>query len=594
MNVITYIILLLFFSGYIQASENTIKDIQRVSYGLSILPSLSFHRAKMLPPKPMSICCPEFTKGEGLGYDISFFATYVIDYNHLIGATFGYRDIGGTLSTDTYGIVNSKNEQGLIRSRLEAALSLINFQFLYSFTPFQRFDITLGMMAGINASKNYTYRENIIDGPLLFDNGAQQRNTSIGALVGINPRYFGIVLGTSYKIPVIKDEFFLKPLLQYTYALRPTQFGTNWYVDALTFGLGIELHPFGEIQKPKNIKSDNEDLIITIRSPITYAININQVQTGKIHINQKVYFMPVLHDLYTDILNPNEMYSNSLLNCIDDHGSCNYPWIIDTISQRMQLYPEKQLEIELNDGYDSELFSKHIKGVSSSRNIDSSRFIFTYIKEQTNQKIGKIINDDLIAPYEMLSNDTSFEYPNIQFEVQSESEHTFEWGLYDIDAKQIIKKGKATCNKPILIDSIPNNFMRGSLRAIIFEQAEKKLIQSEILIDRPKLVVSDPIQIETAALFDFNSDKLRNIDIVSLKQFLKSLKKEDSIIIEAFTDLSGDIALNTDLAKRRAESVSVLCTEIPKEIILSPLKPRNTGKKEFQKAYNRIVTIKRK
>ena len=594
MNVITYIILLLFFSGYIQASENTIKDIQRVSYGLSILPSLSFHRAKMLPPKPMSICCPEFTKGDGLGYDISFFATYVIDYNHLIGATFGYRDIGGTLSTDTYGIVNSKNEQGLIRSRLEVELSLINFQFLYSFTPFQRFDITLGMMAGINASKNYTYRENIIDGPLLFDNGAQQRNTSIGALAGINPRYFGIVLGTSYKIPVIKDEFFLKPLLQYTYALRPTQFGTNWYVDALTFGLGIELHPFGEIQKPKNIMSDNEDLIITIQSPITYAININQVQTGKIHINQKVYFMPVLHDLYTDILNPNEMYSNSFLNCIDDHGSCNYPWIIDTISQRMQLYPEKQLEIELNDGYDSELFSKHIKGVSSYRNIDSSRFIFTYIKEQTNQKIGKIINDDLIAPYEMLSNDTSYEYPNIQFEVESESEHTFEWGLYDIDAKQIIKKGKATCNKPILIDSIPNNFVRGSLRAIIFEQAEKKLIQSEILIDRPKLVVSDPIQIETAALFDFNSDKLRNIDIVSLKQFLKSLKKEDSIIIEAFTDLSGDIALNTDLAKRRAESVSVLCTETPKEIILSPLKPRNTGKKEFQKAYNRIVTIKRK
>ena len=594
MNVITYIILLLFFSGYIQASENTIKDIQRVSYGLSILPSLSFHRAKMLPPKPMSICCPEFTKGDGLGYDISFFATYVIDYNHLIGATFGYRDIGGTLSTDTYGIVNSKNEQGLIRSRLDAALSLINFQFLYSFTPFQRFDITLGMMAGINASKNYTYRENIIDGPLLFDNGAQQRNTSIGALAGINPRYFGIVLGTSYKIPVIKDEFFLKPLLQYTYALRPTQFGTNWYVDALTFGLGIELHPFGEIQKPKNIMSDNEDLIITIQSPITYAININQVQTGKIHINQKVYFMPVLHDLYTDILNPNEMYSNSFLNCIDDHGSCNYPWIIDTISQRMQLYPEKQLEIELNDGYDSELFSKHIKGVSSSRNIDSSRFIFTFIKEQTNQKIGKIINDDLIAPYEMLSNDTSYEYPNIQFEVQSESEHTFDWGLYDIDAKHIIKKGKATCNKPILIDSIPDNFVRGSLRAIIFEQAEKKLIQSEILIDRPKLVVSDPIQIETAALFDFNSDKLRNIDIVSLKQFLKSLKKEDSIIIEAFTDLSGDIALNTDLAKRRAESVSVLCTETPKEIILSPLKPRNTGKKEFQKAYNRIVTIKRK
>ena len=594
MNVIKYIILLFFLSRHIHASENTIKDIQRVSYGLSVLPSLSLHRAEMLPPKPMSICCPEFTKGEGLGYDLSFFARYVIDYNHSIGATFGYRDIGAVLSTDTYGIINSKNEQGLVRSRLEAELSLINFQFLYCFTPFQRFDITLGMMVGINASKNYTYRENIIDGPLLFDNGTQQRNTSIGALAGINPRYLGIVLGTSYKIPIFKDEIFIKPLIQYTHALRPAQFGTNWYADALTFGLGIELHPFGEIQKPKNMKSDNEELIPTVQSPISYSIKIGQVQSGKIHIDRKVYFMPVLHDLYPDILNPNEIYSSTLLNCIDDHGSCNYPWIIDTISRRMQQYPDKQLHIEIIDGINSELLIKKLKVLSSTSNIDTSRFNFSYVQGQQTQKIGKIINEDLLSPYEMLNNDTSYEYPTIQFEVQSNSEHTFDWGLFDLETKQIIKKGKATCNETILIDSIPGNFVRGTLRALIFEQENKKLIQSNIMIDRPDLIVSDPIHYETAALFDFNSDKLRNIDIESLKHFKNSLKKEDTIIIEAFTDLSGDIALNTDLAKRRAESVSYIFSESPKEIILSPLKPRNTGKKEYQKSYNRIVTIKRK
>ena len=594
MNVIKYIILLFFLSGYIYASEHTIKDIQRVSYGVSVLPSLSLHRAEMLPPKPMSICCPEFTKGEGLGYDLSFFARYVIDYNHSIGSTFGYRDIGATLSTDTYGIINSKNEQGLVRSRLEAELSLINFQFLYCFTPFQRFDITLGMMVGINASKNYTYRENIVDGPLLFDNGTQQRNTSIGALAGINPRYLGIVLGTSYKFPIFKDEIFIKPLIQYTHALRPAQFGTNWYADALTFGLGIELHPFGEIQKPKNVKSDNEELIPTVQSPISYSIKIDQVQSGKFYIDKKVYIMPVLHDLYLDILNPNEIYSSTLLNCIDDHGSCNYPWIIDTISRRMQQYSDKQLHIELNAGIESELLIKKLKGVSSESNIDTSRFNFSYVQEQQTQKIGKITNDDLLSPYEMLSSDTSYEYPTIQFEVQSNSEHTFDWGLYDLEMKQIIKKGKARCNETILIDSIPGNFIRGTLRALIFEQENKKLIQSDIMMDRPDLVVSDPIQYETAALFDFNSDKLRNIDVKSLNYFMKGLKKEDTIIIEAFTDLSGDIALNTDLAKRRAESVSYIFTESPKEIILSPLKPRNTGKKEYQKAYNRIVTIKRK
>jgi hypothetical protein len=594
MNVIKFIILLFIVFGYIQASENTIKDIQRVSYGLSLLPSLSLHRAEMLPPKPMSICCPEFTKGEGLGYDISFFSKYVIDYSHSIGATFGYRDIGAILLADTYSIVNSKNQLGLIRSRLEAELSLINFQFLYCFTPFRRLDITLGMMLGINASKNYTYRENIIDSQLLFDNGTQQRNTSIGALVGINPRYFGIVLGTSYKIPIIKDELFLKPLMQYTHALRPTQFGTHWYADALTFGLGIELHPFGEIQKPFTVKNDKEELTTIVQSPISYSINIGEVQKGKIHIDQKVYFMPVLHDLYTDILNPNEFNSSSYINCIHDHGSCNYPWIIDTILQRMQQYPEKKLHIELNDGIDSELLIKKLKDYSTTRNFDTSRFIFTYVQEQETQKIGKITNVDLIAPYEMLSTDTSYEYHRIQFDVQSNSEYAFDWGLYDFETKQIIKKGKAICNKTILIDSIPNTFRQGTLRALIFEEENKKLIQSDIQIDRPELVFSDPIQYETAAVFDFNSDKLRNIDTESLKHFKKGLKKEDTIIIEAFTDLSGDISLNTDLAKRRAESVSFIFKESPKEIILSPLKPRNSGKNEYQKAYNRIVTIKRK
>jgi outer membrane protein OmpA-like peptidoglycan-associated protein len=450
------------------------------------------------------------------------------------------------------------------------------------------------MMVGINASKNYTYRENIVDGPLLFDNGTQQRNTSIGALAGINPRYLGIVLGTSYKFPIFKDEIFIKPLIQYTHALRPAQFGTNWYADALTFGLGIELHPFGEITKPKNVKSDNEELIPTVQSPISYSMKIGQVQSGKIHIYRKVYFMPVLHDLYPDILNTNEIYSSTLLNCIDDHGSCNYPWIIDTISRRMQQYPDKQLHIELNAGIDSELLIKKFQGVSSASNIDTSRFNFSYVQEQQTQKIGKIINEDLLSPYEMISSDTSYEYPAIQFEVQSNSEYTFDWGLYDLETKHIIKKGKARCNETILIDSIPGNFIRGTLRALIFEKENKKLIQSDIMMDRPDLVVSDPIQYETAALFDFNSDKLRNIDVKSLNYFMKGLKKEDTIIIEAFTDLSGDIALNTDLAKRRAESVSYIFTESPKEIILSPLKPRNTGKKEYQKAYNRIVTIKRK
>ncbi len=594
MNVVFYIVILFSIAEQLSASEDMIKDIQRVSYGVSIVPSFSDHRADMLPPKPMSICCPTFTNGNDLGYDLSFFAKYVIDYDHSIGASFGYRDISATFITESFGIVNSKKEKGFIKSSLETELSLIHFQLLYNLSPIQRFDITLGILVGINASKNYSYRENIVNDVILFDNSTQQRNVSLGALAGINPRYFGIVFGTSYKLPIIKDELFIKPLIHYTYALRPVQFGTNWFADALNIGLGIELHPFGELQRPQKEYNANIDVINVAESPITSSIKIGEISLGTMRINRKVHTMPVLDDLYSDILTPHTAQSIPLENCIDDHGSCYYPWIFDTLSKRMQKYPQTRLHILMPEGIESEVFIKRVKDYAFERNIDTARINISYVQDLASQKIAKIINNELMSPYQTVSFDTSYTNSSIQFLVASQKNLNFEWGLYDINTKLLVKKGIGSCNVPVFIDSIPTSFITGSVRALIFDEGKKELIQKEVIINKPEIVLSDPILYETAALFEFNSDKLRKIDIESLQYFMNSLSSQDTIIIEAFTDLSGDIDLNTELAKRRAESVSSLFKETPKEIILSPLKPRNSGIKEYQKAYNRIVTIKRK
>ena len=104
------LIVILFPIMQLLASENAIKDVQRLSYGLSILPSISLHRADMLPPKPMSICCPIFSEGRGLGYDASIFTKYVLDYDHSISASFGYRDIGAKFLTESFGKVNANNQ----------------------------------------------------------------------------------------------------------------------------------------------------------------------------------------------------------------------------------------------------------------------------------------------------------------------------------------------------------------------------------------------------------------------------------------------------------------------------------------------------
>lgn len=572
------------------ASENTIKDVQRLSYGLSVLPSISLHRADMLPPKPMSICCPIFSEGRGLGYDASIFTKYVLDYHHSISASFGYRDIGARLLTETFGKVNANNQEAIVRSTLETALSVINVQFQYHWMPFHRFELISGLIMGVNASKNYTYQENIISGDIQFDNGMQQRNTSIGALTGINPRYFGLIFGASYRIP-ITDVVFIKPIAQYTHALRPIQFGVNWFADAITFGLGLEFFPFGEIQKPKEVHIISEK-IAEEKVPLKEeAVNILGMETGSISINQMIYFQPIPDILYTDAFDGIASNTANEKECFDDNGSCLYPSLLDTIAQRMKNKPDAEFRVQM--AIQNMNTAKEFMSLAAKKGIDTSKVRFEFIQDAP-QTSNLILSKDLIKPFEIITLDSSIKFPVIRFSLNSEKNQEYDWGLFDYTSGSVIKKGKGRSNEIITIDDIPIDWNTGILRCLLNEQGNKSIIQSEIQLEAPKREIFEPIPFEVAAIFALNSDSLRQMDIESIRNFERMIQIEDTIIIEAFTDLSGDKTLNFDLARRRADAVAQYFPQFHKEIILSPLKARNAGKKDYQRAYNRIVTIKRK
>jgi len=574
------------------AQQFSISDKQRVSYGMNIMPVLSMHRSSMFPPKPMSICCPIFTEGRGYGADLSFFTKYVHSYDHSFEVSFGFRDIGAKHEATSYTRVNSIGDSGLVLSTLQSALSLIYFQGLYHFTPIDRLELTLGINVGVNSSKNYTYKEELINENVVFDNGLRIRNQSIGALAGINPRYFGGVAGISYAIPIHNRSIFIKPSINYTYGFRPVQFGTEWYADMLTMGIGIEYKPFGEISRPiiQATSEQTEEQAFTIIHPKD-SIYIFSKPNRKITIKNTIHEYPVHELLYPEIVDFCTKYSSEYANCMDDYGSCFYPSIIDTLSQRMSRLSNLKIGISKVDSVLMRKFQKCLEYHS----IDTSRvsFISTDELSSLQEYSFEILSREYLAPFIHLKKDTSIEEATLGFNCMSSSVDSIQWGLYDLIKDTLIMKSSGMNNSNILI-TLPANFKKGVIRSIVQSKGKRTLLESPFSVEDRVIEEKDDIPVETAALFDFDSDMLRQVDYVLLNEFRSKLTEKDSLRIESFTDLRGNYEHNVDLAKRRASVVANIFVGIPCDIILSPLKKRNEGVSEYQKAYNRIVIITRK
>jgi hypothetical protein len=567
-----------------------ISDNKRLSFGGSISPIYSMHVADMLPPKPMSICCQKFTKGDGLGWDFSFFAHYIINNQQSLQGSIGYRDISATMLSNQRLIVNQRLDTGFVRSTLTTDLSLLYLELVHNFSPIRRMELSIGFNLGINASKNYSFNEELISDSLTFDNSTRLRNVSFGALTGINPRYFGGVIGLAYSIPFFSTNLFVKPTLQYTYGFRPLQYGTNWYAHTMLFGLNWEYKPFGEIERPVNIENIPSPNIPNEQSIITVLSKKKKVTS----IYQYLYEYPVLHDITVNIIR--DCHSQYLVsdNCSEDNGSCLYESILDTLSRRSRENPQELISI----GYisKSKIDSVMIQLCLQAHSIDISKIEYvSYSSYPFTSNVGyTILNNKLTTPFLVKKQDTVISKASLSFMCIGNTKDSILWGIYDSEIDSVIIKGKALANHEITVSALPLGFKKGNIRCIIKHDGKSDLIQHNVYIDDSSSTIQDTLPVETGVLFAFDSDSLIEKYENQLLKFRSKLNRSDSLIIEAFTDLSGDFDYNRDLAARRANRVFALFTGIHTEIILSPLKKRNAGLMEHQRAYNRIVTITRK
>ena len=583
-----FIILLGLCSTNIALSD--IPDNKRVSFGGSFAPLYTTHIADMLPPKPMSICCQRFTKGNGLGLDLSVFAQYFMNHQQSLQGSFGYRDISATMTSDQRIIVNQKLDSGFVTSTLTTDLSLIYLQLLHSYAPIHRMELSLGFTLGINASKNYSFKEELLSDSLTFDNSTRFRNVSFGALAGINPRYFGGIIGLSYSIPFFSKHFFVKPTIQYTYGLRPLQFGTNWYAHSLLFGLHWEYKPFGEIDRP--VVFENPPIIdVQIEKP---RIEIKSKTNTAKNIYQYLYEYPVLDDITDNILNDCHAQNVITDDCSEDHGSCLYRSIFDTLSRRSRENPEEMISL----GYSSKtkIDSVLIQSCLQAHLFDVTKieYVATFSYPITAEVEYSILNHKLTTPFVVIKQDTVYSQASLSFICIGNTKDSIQWGIYDSDIDSVIIKGKSHTNQEITVNNLPMAFKRGKIRCIIIHDGKRELIETEVTINDSISIFQDSLPVETGVLFAFDSDSLSKKYENQLLQFRAKLRESDSLIIEAFTDLTGDFFYNSDLAARRANRVSTLFSGFHGEIILSPLKKRNAGLLEHQRAYNRIVTITRK
>ena len=580
------VFLWLFLEVYAQAD---IPDRKRTSYGLSIMPVLNYHTSSMNPPKPMSICCPEFREGYGIGLDMSIFGKYIINYDHALQANFGYRDLTATMYAYQNTVLNSQLDTGDIKSTLTSELSMIYFQLIDIYTLFPRFELSFGLTLGINSSKNYSYREDILQDTLQFDNGTISRNNSVGALAGINPRYFGAMFGISYSFPFFSKTVYIKPTLQATYGLRPLQFGTNWYGNSLAFGLTWEYKPYGEIVKPLEIEKP-----IEIQNIIDSAmITIVNKPISVYNVNMMLYEYPVLDEIHSSIIE--ECDSKPMINDIhEDHGSMLYANILDTLSRRLLDYPNERLRLQKNQNNPNDSIA--LRKCLQSHLIPDDRIEVLSKTENNTSTVPyyKILSEKLLRPFRVHKADTVFSHATFAFSCNGTTNDSLQWGVYDSDSEQLIKKGFGIMNDTIYVQDLPMSFKRGKIRCIYDIKGKRTLIQSDITIQDSTNIQFDSIPLEIGILYAFDSDSLTNRDIVYLNQCRERFNENDSLIIEAFTDLSGDYEYNKNLAQRRAQTIVQYFSGIPSTIILSPLKKRNSGLAEYQKAYNRIVTITRK
>jgi outer membrane protein OmpA-like peptidoglycan-associated protein len=294
---------------------------------------LNFHTAdfKQIPECPS--CSPGYESGIGLGPSFGLLFEYPIAESSLISLRLGYNDYSAivTRTEETTVFIEGVKTAGAFEHSLDASLSQITFEPIYSYNVFDAFFLSGGFQLGFPLSGSYDQKEEIVEpansGTFIIDGedtGSRINNAFSGDFESLSSLNYGLIFGASYELPLNKKgNLLFVPEIYFTFGLsdvldaskvNESDYG-SWKANALRGGIAIKYLPDLEDKKERFRQIDKFDTVRIEKPMITeveykkgtpfFESNVveeeNEIITTETVSRIDTLFVPIEYEIAADI-----------------------------------------------------------------------------------------------------------------------------------------------------------------------------------------------------------------------------------------------------------------------------------------------------
>lgn len=229
----------------------------RLSYGLVGGIGLNLHSADFKGLDGWKSCCPGFETGTGSHVYTGLFVNFPVSSSLDLSLRPVLSNYSGKISREesddvyVYNPTTGKSEKGMFEHSIDAKLSVAELQALFGFRMTDQWRLNAGIRFGILTTKTGSQAEKLMNpsyGVFLESDGSSSgkriRNEYSGELPGASSLNFGLMLGTSYDLPLNSSKTFLiVPEFIASMGLNSFVENNSWKVINFAGGIGLRYAP---------------------------------------------------------------------------------------------------------------------------------------------------------------------------------------------------------------------------------------------------------------------------------------------------------------------------------------------------------------
>ncbi len=294
MKKISWVVAMLFVCSSLWAS-----DIDSIKTKIGIYGGYNYniHSANFGKLRDVPHCCKLYESGSGSGFNFGALFDYKLGRNFWLGARLGIMKLDGTLISKEEGvgmIVEGEYVNGAFEHQMEGGFTNLSLEPTITYTPDNKFYISLGLRAGTLMSATYDQREQIVKpsrlGTFVDENGVstgkRTRNEFSGDIGEVdevsNFQMHGMAM-VSYELPVNKKKnLFLVPELAYYLPMTEHVKDKEWKVNAIRGGLALKYAFLPKKDKPILYEDDIEIDTIEVESDVMTEAKFVEGETMKL------------------------------------------------------------------------------------------------------------------------------------------------------------------------------------------------------------------------------------------------------------------------------------------------------------------------